>query len=191
MAAEVRSVAALREYLAGMITHRDELQNVLASIQLELRKALDWVAEQGSSWAREVRRAEEAVVQAKAELAARQFPDWSGRMPDTTVQEKNLRRAEARLSHAQDQVLRCKQWLGRLPKLIEETYAAKGHRLGIFLEGELARALGQLDQRLESLERYAELRTDYQSAPRESAGGPAPPAGPSQAGSSGIRESAE
>ena len=57
-----------------------------------------------SLWKQATRDCEEDVAQAKAELAARRFPGFDGRMPDTTIQERNLRRAEARLDYARDQV---------------------------------------------------------------------------------------
>ena len=125
-------------------------------------------------------------MQAKAELAARKFPNWDGKMPDTTIQERNLRRAVARHEHAQDQVLRCRGWATRLPKIVEEAYTSRGHRLEVFLEGDLARGLAGLTRRVESLERYADLRTDYSSAPSALptaapavAGPSAPPEAPS------------
>lgn len=165
MSADVRSLEALREWLAAVKVYREELADTVGGINMEVRRAFDWVAEQGSHWARAVRQCEEEVVQAKAELAARKFPNWDGRMPDTTVQEKNLRRAQAQLEHAGKQVLVCKSWLGRLPKLVEETYTGKGHKLQNFVDGDLLRGIASLERRLQSLERYAGERTDYSSAP--------------------------
>ena len=84
-------------------------------------------------------------------------------MPDTTVQEINLRRAHARLDYAEDKVRTCKAWLSRLPKQVEETYTGAGNRLANFLDSDLPRGLLGLDRRLDALERYADLRTDYAS----------------------------
>src|SRR5438045_8053832 len=98
-------------------------------------------------------------------------------MPDTTVQERNLRRAEARLDHARDQVKKCRAWEAKLPKLIDELYTAAARRLGLYLEGDLARGLAGLDRRVATLESYAELRPDYAPAPSMTT---APPAGPSK-----------
>jgi hypothetical protein len=163
--ADVRSISVLREWLAALAVYQDEASNALAGVNMELRRGLDWIEEQLHQWQHAVREAEEAVVQAKAELAARQFPSWDGRDPDTTLQERNLRRAEAWQEHCEDQVRRCRGWIGKLPKIIEETYTGHSHRLQTFLEGDLARGLNSLGQRLESLERYTGDRTDYRSTP--------------------------
>ena len=163
--ADVQSIPALREWLAALSVYRSETAEALSGINMEVRRGLDWIHEQMMQWQRSIRDCEEAVVQAKAELAARRFPDWSGREPDTTVQERNLRRAEAKLEYAQDQVRRCKSWVSKLPKMIEEMYTGRGHRLQVFIEGDMVRGITLLDRRLDALERYADLRVDYSTNP--------------------------
>lgn len=173
--ADVRSIDSLREWLAAAQLYAHDAGEALGGIHMEIRRAFDWIAEQGHLWERAARTGEQEVVQAKAELAARKFPNWDGKMPDTTVQERNLRRAEARLDHARDQVVKCKAWAGRLPKIVEESYSGRGRRLQNFLEADLPRTLAQLARRVESLEQYADLRTDYSSAPSALPPSAAPP----------------
>ena len=170
--ADVRSIPALRDWLVAVSTYASEASEALSGIQIEIRRGFEWVEEQLALWQRAVRTSEEEVVQAKAELAARKFPGWDGKMPDTTIQERNLRRARARLEHAEEQVQKCRKWLARLPKMVEETYSGHAHRLQVFLEGDVARGTALLDRRLDALERYAGLRTDYASNPSAL---PAPP----------------
>jgi hypothetical protein len=120
-------------------------------------------------WQQAVRDCEEEVVQAKAELSARKFPGFDGREPDTTVQERNLRRARARLEYAEDQVVRVRSWIGRLPKMIDEVYRGPSHRLVGFLEVELPKGIAGLGRQIAALESYAGLRVDYAPAPSNSA----------------------
>ena len=183
--ADVRSIDALREWLAAAHTYRDNCDESLAGIRMEIRRGIDWVGQQADHWQTEGRRAEEDVVQAKADLSARKFPNWSGGMPDTTVQERNLRRAEARRDHAHDQVIRCKKWLVQLPRLIDESFTGAGHRLAMFIEGELARGLAALSRQLDALDRYAETRPDFAPTPSTSGlpSGGNPPASTDGAGS--------
>ena len=91
-----------------------------------------------------------------------------GRMPDTTVQERNLRRAEQRLEYCHEKVATCRSWTAKLPKLIEETYSGPSRRLLLFLESDLVKASAQLERQVESLETYAALRPDFAPAPRTS-----------------------
>ena len=99
--ADVRSIPALRDWLAAVATYREEAAEAVSGINQEIRRGFAWIEEQMTLWQRAVRDCEEEVTQAKAELAARRFPGFDGRMPDTTVQERNLRRAQARLEYAE------------------------------------------------------------------------------------------
>lgn len=165
MEADVKSIDAIREWHAALATYGDTLGEALAGVNLELRRAEDWVGEQLARWQRAIRDCEDDVTRCKAELSQRKFPNWDGREPDCTVQEKNLRVARARLEHAEDQVVKCRQWLQRLPKMIDELYGGPGRRLANFVEGALPKALVDLARRVASLDAYAGLRPDYAPAP--------------------------
>ena len=174
MAADVRSIDALREWHAAATTYGSSLLDASSSVAMEIRRGFDWLAEQQARWQRSIRDCEDEVTRAKAELSARKFTDWSGREPDTTVQEKALRLAKAKLEHAEDQVEKIRAWIGRLPKMIEDIYDGPARKLTTFLEVDLARGQASLNRRIGSLENYAGLRPDYSPAP--SAGSALPPA---------------
>jgi hypothetical protein len=174
--ADVRSIDAVRDWHATLTGFGESLGEAAAGVQMEIRRGYEWLEEQKALWQKAIRDCEEEVVQAKAELNARKFPDYSGRMPDTTVQEKNLRKAKARLEHAQDQVERCRAWIGRLPKMIEELYDGPARRMINFLEADLPVALAHLGRRIAALESYAGLRADYAPTPSTNTLPPPPPA---------------
>ena len=69
--ADVASIEALRDWLAALAVYRDEVGESLAGVQIEVRRGLEWVAEQLALWQRAVRDCEEEVTQRKAELAQR------------------------------------------------------------------------------------------------------------------------
>jgi hypothetical protein len=163
--ADVRSIEALREWHAALTAYGEVLAEALAGINLEIRRASDWLEEQLVRWQRAVRDCEEEVTRARAELAQRKMPTWDGREPDCTVQEKNLRKAQARLAHAEEQVLKCRQWIARLPKQIDEIYTGAARRLANFLDAELPKGLAELARRIAVLESYAGLRPDYAPGP--------------------------
>lgn len=169
MPADVRDIDTLREWLAALATYRSDAGEALVGLRVEVGRGIEWVNEQLHQWQRSIRRFDDAVVQAKADLAAKRFPDVNGRMPDTTVEERNLRRAVAKLEHAQEQVAVCRRWLARLPKVVDEVFHAPAQRLANLLETDVPRGAAVLDRRIDALERYANLRTDY------SGSGPAAP----------------
>ena len=174
-AADVRSIDAVREWYAALTDYGDDLAEALAGVALEIRRGYDWLEEQLGRWQHSIREREEEVTRAKAELSQRKFKTFDGRDPDCTVQEKALRQAKARLEYAEDQVAKCRQWIGRLPKLIDELYIGPSRRLGNFVDGDLRKGLADLKRRVEALESYASLRPDYAPAPMASSVVAAPP----------------
>ena len=129
MSADVRSIAAVIDWRADFVNYGELLAEAMAGVDLEIRRAYDWLEEQLALWKRAVRACEEDVVRAKAELSQRKFPTWDGREPDCTVQEKALRQARARLEHAEEKVETCRRWIGRLPKMIDEAFTGPSRRL--------------------------------------------------------------
>src|SRR5262245_19563241 len=182
--ANVRAVEALQDWHATLATFRTEAQEALAACELEIRRAFDWVADTRQHWKQAARDAEEEVVQAKAELASRRFPDFSGRMPDTSEQEKALRRAVAKKEFAERQVEVCRRWLTKLPAAVAETYEGPARKLAATLEAELPRGLAVLERLIAALEAYLQIApSSPSSGPPEKAEPPpaeppAPPPGP-------------
>ncbi|HKA07118.1 MAG TPA: hypothetical protein VKD71_07655 [Gemmataceae bacterium] len=169
--ADVHAIDALEDWHNALCLFREEATEALSSVALEIRRAFDWIDEEGKAWHREVREAEEAVVRAKAELAQRKTPDYSGRIPDTSVQEENLARAKARLRFAEEQVEVCRKWALRLPKMISEEYDGRARRLNNLLEADLPTAIAHLNSRIQSLHAYTQVKpTEVKPA------GPAPEA---------------
>jgi hypothetical protein len=163
MEADVRSIDAVRDWHAALANYGDSLSEALAGVEMEIRRAYEWLDEQVALWRQAIRDSEEEVVRAKAELSQRKFKTWDGREPDCTVQERALRRAKARLEHAEAQVELVRRWIGRLPKIIDETYRGASRRLQNFLEDELPKGQMDLARRIASLEVYAGLRPDFAS----------------------------
>jgi hypothetical protein len=156
-AADVRSIEQLRELHAFVCRFRTEAQDALASVDLIIRRASDYLNDQLTFWRAAVRRCEDEVFQANQELKQRQYVGFDGRVPDTTVQEKNLQRAKERLRYAEEKVATVRRWMTRLPKQVAEVYDGPARQLAATLEAELPRALALLERRIQSLEAYAAL----------------------------------
>ncbi len=179
MAADVRSIAAVIDWRADLTNYGDLLGEAMSGVDLEIRRAYDWLDEQLAKWRRAIRDCEDEVVRAKAELSQRKFVTFDGREPDCTVQEKNLRLAKARLEHCQDKVEAVRRWVGRLPKMIDEVFTGPSRRLKSILETDLPNALTDLARRISALETYASLRPDYAPGPSSAASStPTPPSPP-------------
>jgi len=158
--AGVESLAALQEWYGHLTVFRTDGLDALASITSELNRIEAWLTEQLRRWQQTARECEEDVAQAKNELRNRSFPDWSGRMPDTTVQEDNLREAERRLDFARDQIQVVRRWVSRLPVEITEVYEGPSRHLGNFLEGDVPRALAVLARQMDAIEQYLQVQPE-------------------------------
>lgn len=156
--ADVRSVDILREWLASLSNYKDGIQEALSGARQEARRGEEWLQEQLAFWTKAVRRTEEEVHQAKLKLLAKKTPGPTGREPDTTEEEKLLRRAQAKLEYAEEKVKNCKAWIVKLPDLIDEHFIAPAHRLQAFMDVDLAKAMAQLDNQAAALEKYLDVR---------------------------------
>ncbi len=152
--ADVHAIDALQDWHNALVVFRTEAIESLGSIALEIRRASQWIDEEAAAWKHEKRQAEDDVIRAKAELAQRKTPDYSGRIPDTSVQEENLARAKARLEFAEDQIVICRKWAIQLPKMINEEYEGPARRLMNFLEAELPPAIAHLGIQIDRLHAY-------------------------------------
>lgn len=159
MSAQVESVDALIRWQGDLSLFRAEVTEALSSVLLEIRKARDWIETELDRWRKEKREAEELVFQAKMELRRKQVPDFNGRLPDTTVEEKNLAKAEAWLDYCEERIAKCRHWLVELPRWVEEEYAPPTRKLNHFVESDLSRALGQLEQQIRSIQEYLQIQT--------------------------------
>lgn len=155
--ADVRALDALLDWHGALCLFRTDAQEAVSMITLEIRRAFEWVDEQGKRWYRLSREYEEDVIRAKAELAQRRTPNFDGRIPDTSVQEENLAYAKARYEHALDQIDVCRKWTVQLPRMISEEYEGPARRLSNFLEVELANAIAHLSERITVLQTYLNI----------------------------------
>jgi len=154
--AQVHSLERLLEFQAALATYCHQAKEALTSIEMETRRAQQWLEERMESWTIEVRRMEEEVFKAKQELARRRLIRVGDRPADTTEQEIALAKAVARLNHAEEKRDACRRWLRELPDAIAEY---QGHAVNCqsLLESDVPRMLAFLDRKMDLLEAYAQV----------------------------------
>jgi chromosome segregation ATPase len=171
--ARVDAIDTLAEWKERLVGFRGHAQEALTCVELEIRRLFDWLDDQRKYWEHELRRREDQLVAAKADLWRRKAMPIVGKSPDTSEQEKNLRKAQQRLAEAEDKLERTKKWIPLLGRAVDE-YRAQGHRLAGILEGDLPRALALLEQKLAALESYVRLTAPAASVPPPPAAGAKP-----------------
>lgn len=165
--ANVTSLPALEAWHAALVIFRTDALDALASVSTEINRIEGWLTQQLSHWQRTSRDGEEEVAQAKNELRSRRFPDWSGRMPDTTVQEEHLAEVERKLDFARDQIQVVRRWIINLGAEIGEVYDAPARHLGQFLEGDMPRAIAVLARQMDAIDAYLQLAPESATPARK------------------------
>jgi hypothetical protein len=163
--AGVTSLAALHDWYAALTEFRTEAQDALTALSLALQRSESWLGEQQQFWQRQIRAREDEVTEARTELRTRQIPNAFGEKVDCTVQEKNLRRAKARLEEAEDRLAAVRRWMLRLPREVCDNYAGPAGQLAAFLDGDLPGGLAVLARQLTALEQYLLLQAASVAAP--------------------------
>jgi hypothetical protein len=168
-AARVTSIDAIEQFKAAWCRFGTDAGNALANLDLQMRRAFDWLDEQASFWKREIRRREELVVRAKGELLQRQYSNRAGTGPGTTDQEIALEAAKARLHEAESKLRNCQHWSQTLPREMMECQGPARQLTGV-LESEFKTALGVLEQKILALEAYLALTAPTATGPVSAAG---------------------
>jgi hypothetical protein len=151
----VTSIEALEEFKAKLSRFGVEANNALAGLDLQIRRAFEWLEEQAKFWKAEVRRRQEEVVYAKGQLMHRRAMGTHGRGPGTTEQEIALEEAVRRLHEAEDKVHNCRRWAQELPQEVPEC-ETPARQLAGMIEVELRKGVALLEQKLRSLEAYVQ-----------------------------------
>ncbi|MBM3994593.1 MAG: hypothetical protein FJ303_10640 [Planctomycetes bacterium] len=157
--ANVYALERLPEFKAALQIFADKAKDAMSGNAMDIRRARDWLQTQLDFWQAEVRRAEDAVVLAKNELSRKKMMRIGDRSPDTTDQEKALRKAQARLAHAEEKRDNTKRWIRQLPDAIEE-YDGQSRPFLDALEYDVAKMIAYLEQKIIALEEYQRIQAE-------------------------------
>jgi hypothetical protein len=162
--AKVHAVERLADFEAAVRMFADKAKGAMSANQMEIRRAFDFLESQLAMWKAEIRKAEEDVLQAKNELARRRMIKYLDRPPDTTEQEKQLRRAQAKLAYAEEKRDNTKRWLRILPDAVEE-YDGQARPFNDMLEYDVAKMAWFLEQKIAALDAYKQISSNTGGTP--------------------------
>jgi hypothetical protein len=154
--ARLTSLDALVDLKAAFCVFTSEAKEALSSLAMEIQHTLGWLEEQMKYWTAAVRKCEDAVFQAKNELARRKMMRISDRPPDTTEQQEALQMARERLAYAEDKVEKVRHWLRALPDAIND-YEGPSRQLGGILEADMPKIDALLERKIMALEEYVQM----------------------------------
>jgi hypothetical protein len=162
--AKVTSVDAIEQFKANLIRFKTDAGNALASLDMGIRRAFDWLEGQQKHWQTEVRQWQEFANRAKAELIQFEYGRAETRGPGYTEKQIALHEAQSRLRQAEARVQSCKRWARVLPCEVIEC-EGPARQLAGMLEADLRQAIALVDHKIRALESYLSLTSSTGAGP--------------------------
>jgi multidrug resistance efflux pump len=152
-AANVNNVDGIVTFQAGLSHFMEKAKDALLNVDMDLRRTKEWLSEMYSFWSAEIRKAEELYTQAMLNLKRKKMMKVGERTPDTSEEEKEVRKCQARLEHAQEKLEYTKHWLRAFPEASLD-YEGPARQLKTQVENVIPTMTEQLQQKIEALKNY-------------------------------------
>lgn len=154
--AKVTAIDALEEFKVALAEYAAKMGNTLTSLELEIRRALDWIeSDRTRYWPNQVRRASDAVIEARNNLERCELSIHAGDSPPCYAEKKLLERARQRLRTCEDKVSVVRGWRRTLNHQTEE-FQGQLCRMGQVVEIDMARGKAALERMIKALDMYAQ-----------------------------------
>jgi exonuclease VII large subunit len=157
-AARLTSIDAVREMSAAMTVFRTEMVAALDEIDMEIRRALEWIHhERKQYWDGEARRGMERVTEARIQLQqAMTSKRVADHEPSCYDEKKAVDRAKRRADLAEKKKAVVRHWQHAIDHAVNE-YRGGRTQLSSWLDAEVPRGLATLERLSQSLESYVSL----------------------------------
>jgi hypothetical protein len=156
--AQLFSIDAVATLAAAVETFHGEAQAALEELELEIRRALEWIGhDRKDYWNRELRRGWERTAEARVQLQQGMTFRRVGNEPMACVDEKKaLEQAKRRLELAQQQVEAVRHWSYAVERAVRDYRAARSS-LANWLDADCPRAVAALRRMTETLQHYVAM----------------------------------
>ena len=150
----VASLDRFQDFRNAYAKFGDVAQQALLTVDLEIRRMLDWLEkDQAAYWKGEIRRREEKLNEAKAALHRKRITATFGNVATDADEIVAVRRAQAKLEAAEAKMKAVKQWYQAVEQEVTE-YRCPSRQFGNILEADVPQALAALERMMTSLEGY-------------------------------------
>jgi len=154
--ANVNNVEGLAVLQLALQHFEEKAKDALMNIDMDLRRTKEWISDMYSAWQSEIRKAEEALTQAMLELNRKKHMKVGDRTPDTSEEEKQVRKCKARLEHAEEKLENCKHWSRAFPEAVLD-YEGPTRQLKMQTENSIPQMVTILANKIATLEQYQQL----------------------------------
>ena len=167
--ADVKSLDTLAFVKAALAAYAHETGGGLDEVELEGRKAVDYITvDRAAYWKAELRRCSDLVNDAIKDLErCRTFKKVGDNQPACAEEKKALEKARAKLANAERKAEAVRRWTPVVLQQFRETCVRLVHFRDV-VDVDCPKAIARLERMLRSLEAYGQM-----SSPRPEAAGPA------------------
>lgn len=154
-AAKVTSIDAVKALKVAMVRFAEEVQGALIQLDLESRRAIEWIEnDRAHYWPAEERKASTQVSEAKTALQ-RAETSIDGETRYRQEERKQLEKAKRRQRLAEEKIQAVRRWKLQIQKEVE-TFQVQLAKLQHYLEGDYTKGPAALDRINEALDRYVQ-----------------------------------
>jgi hypothetical protein len=190
--ADVKSIDTLVFVKAALVSYAHETAQALAEVELEGRRAVDYITiDRAAFWKAEVRRASDMVNDAIKDLEhCRAFKKVGNNQPSCIEEKKNLEKARARLAKAEEKAEAVRRWTPVVLQQFRETCVRLVHFREV-VDVDCPKAIAHVERMIKALDAYREVSGPRPSSASSGVGGaaavtrqteePLPPGGGGQA----------
>jgi hypothetical protein len=155
--ANVQSIELLKDFRVALALFGEDMLSALGAAESELRRTLQWLQqEQPAYWQDQIKRRQERLAQARAEVFKRKLQKTADYNPAMSEQKENLRRAEAAVVEAEKKLVMVRKWQPVLQQAALE-YHGTIQRLKDLSAGDVPSAVNLLTRLVDLLESYLRL----------------------------------
>lgn len=154
--ARVTSIEALRQFKAALADFAEHAGLALSEAQSDVQRTIAWLTnDRAAHWQREIKKRNERLNLAKAELFRKQMENKDTRT-SAVVERKNVAKAEQFVHEAEQKLANVKRWRTALERELMLFKAQCAHVSGV-VSADIPITIGRMDKMISSLEAYVSL----------------------------------
>lgn len=158
MAANVHSLEAIQNVRGALDVFRDDLDQAISTIDVEMRRVLDWLEhDRPRYWKKAVREARDGVTEAQQALHRCLMYPINDERPSCTEERADLKKAQARLAYCDAKSERLRHWIREVRHEMSE-YQGRIRQLKDVVEIDAPQAMSILDRLIERINEYQAIR---------------------------------
>lgn len=162
--ANVLSLDALRDVRLALISFGERTSGALAELRSKIDRTMAWLEQDRPLyWRDQERRAYDGVASARVAYETCKLRTVGGRHPECIEEKVTLQRAKARLEHCKEKIDVVRKWNVEAGRQVDD-YRGRAGLLQRLVEDELPNMVATISRMIDSLEAYAEIHSDQQSA---------------------------